>query len=117
MDDVTASIVKHWYLLIGVFLMAGFIIWLLSRNVTRESTEAKPGFWSYLFIWPLLLTRKEGGTSMQRGLTRREWFGWVVVAAIVVAVILLTPSKTRAAGYDSSPIVWMGHWNSDTNYF
>jgi uncharacterized membrane protein len=117
MDDLTAFAATHWYLLIGLFFMVGLIIWLVSRNVTKENIEAKRTFWSYFFIWPLLLTRKEGEKSVQRGLTRREWIGWLVVAAIVVAAILLTPSNARAAGNGSPPVVWIGHWESVTNYF
>ncbi len=91
---MTEFLLKYGFLIVAVLLAAGFIIWLILRNDTaKENEDFKPTIWSYLFIWPLLLTRKEGDRTVQRGFTKREWIGWLIFALIALLAILFTPTK------------------------
>ena len=91
---MTDFLLKYGFLIFAVLIFAGFIIWIILRNdTTKANEEFKPTIWSYLFIWPLLLTRKEGDRTVQRGFTKREWIGWLIFALIALLAILFTPTK------------------------
>ncbi|MBT0652701.1 hypothetical protein [Geomobilimonas luticola] len=91
---MTEFLLKYGFLIIAVLFFTGFIIWIILRNdSTKEGQEFKPTIWSYLFIWPSLLTRKEGDRTIQRGFTKREWIGWLIFALIALFAILFTPTK------------------------
>jgi hypothetical protein len=91
---MTEFLMKYGFLILAVLFSAWFIIWIILRNdTTKEDQEFKPTIWSYLFIWPLLLTRKEGYRTIQRGFSKREWIGWLIFALIALLAILFTPTK------------------------
>ena len=96
MDELFTFIETHLFLLLAVLFIVGFIVWLIYRSITaNEKRESTRSFWSYLFIWPLLLTRKEGGKTVQRGFTRREWIWWLIFAVIALLAILFTPTVKK----------------------
>lgn len=52
---------KYWIVLAAVLSMligSAFMIRLISRNIT-EKNDVRKSIWSYVFLWPLLLTKKE----------------------------------------------------------
>ena len=86
MDDLFTFIERHW-LLLAVFLPSGIIVWLIYKNIV-DKREVTRSFWSYLFIWPLLLTRKEGDKYVQLGFSRREWI-WILILLITAILAVL----------------------------
>jgi len=91
---MTEFLMKYGILIFAVLISVGFIIWIILRNdMTKGNEEFKPTIWSYLFLWPLLLTKKEGDRTVQRGFTKREWIGWLIFAVIALLAIIFTPTK------------------------
>jgi hypothetical protein len=83
-------ITKYWYLAVGVGLGAFSVMafWLLSRNTSEE----KPHFAGFLMFgpfWPSV----NSYFARRGGLTRRELFGWGVVAAVIVLAIIFGPRR------------------------
>jgi hypothetical protein len=94
MTEVIAFMAKYCFLIIALLISVGFMIWIMLRNNSKqEYQQFRPNIWSYLFILPILLTRKEGDKTVQRGFTRREWIGWLIFALITLLAILFTPTK------------------------
>jgi len=94
MAEVMEFSTKYGFLMVTLCIFAGFMVWIVVRNnTTNENQEYKPKIWSYLFVWPLLLTRKEGDKTVQRGFSRREWIGWLIFVLIALLAILFTPTK------------------------
>jgi hypothetical protein len=93
LDTIVAFLDAYLYLLFAGLLAIGFIFWLIIRNLVKnKNIKTTRNVWSYLFIWPILLTKKEGDKSVQRSFTRREWIGWLIFAVIVLLAIILTPT-------------------------
>ena len=83
-------ITKYWYLAIALALSAFSLVafWLLSRHASEE----KPHFAGFLVFgpfWPSINTY----FSRRGGLTRRELWGWGIVAAIMVLAIIFGPRR------------------------
>jgi len=70
------------------------VLWLFSRTTAEhEEQEARFTLLDYMLVWPLLLTKREGGKVVKRGLTRREIVGWLIFGVIALLAVLLTPSR------------------------
>ena len=92
MDDFLFTFIEtHLCLLLTVLLSVGFIIWLIYRNIAGKK-EVTRSLWDYLFLWPLLLTRKEGDKYVQRGFSRREWRWILILVVLGILAVLFTPS-------------------------
>lgn len=79
---------RHLYELIVMGLIVVGLIggYLAFRRYARVG---KHGFWDYVFIWPLLLSRKTPeGRREPRDFTKRELIGWGVVIALGVAAVV-----------------------------
>jgi hypothetical protein len=83
-------IAKYWYLAVaaalGAFSLVAF--WLLSR----QASEEKPHFAGFLMFgpfWPSI----NSYFSRRGGLTRRELWGWGLVAAVMVLAISFGPTR------------------------
>lgn len=74
----------YWFWLLASALGLGFLFWTFTRTAKREGEDARFGLSDYILLWPLLLTRRENGKTVRRGLTRRELVGWVVVFVIMI---------------------------------
>ena len=88
---------KYWIVLAAVLSMligSAFMIRLISRNIT-EKNDVRKSIWSYVFIWPLLLTKKEEGKYVQRELTRKEWIGIIILFLIMLLALIFTPTGRR----------------------
>jgi membrane protease YdiL (CAAX protease family) len=87
----------HFYLIVVLAGAACFLVWLVARQKNlQDGREAKRTIWSFLFIWPLMLTKKQGDKIIERGFSKREWVGWLIVFIIAVLAIILTPSRARS---------------------
>jgi hypothetical protein len=94
MDQLINFTEKYWHLMFAMFIMLGFILWLIMRKAAaKENKEVALSIWSYLLIWPILLTRKEGDKYMQRSFTRREWIGWLIFGLVALVAIIATTPK------------------------
>ena len=97
MDDLF-NFFERYCVLLAVLMVALissiFTIRLILKNIS-EKKEVTRSISSYIFLWPLLLTRKEGDKYVQRGFTRREWIGLLILALIMVLAILFTPTVKR----------------------
>jgi hypothetical protein len=93
MDELFTFIEMHW-LFLAMLLPSVFIIWLIYKNIAvkREITRS---FWNYLFIWPLLLTRKEGDKYVQRGFSRREWIWIVILLLTAILAVWFFPDQKK----------------------
>jgi hypothetical protein len=83
-------VAKYWYLALaaglGAFSLAAF--WLLSRHASEE----KPHFAGFIMFgpfWPSV----NSYFARRGGLTRRELWGWGIVAAIVVLAVVFGPRR------------------------
>jgi general stress protein CsbA len=88
---------KYWIVLatvLSILIGSAFMIRLISRNVAEKNDVSK-NIWSYVFIWPLLLTKKEEGKSIQRDLTRKEWIGIIILIVIMLLALIFTPPTGR----------------------
>ena len=88
---------KYWIVLAAVLSMligSAFMIRLISRNIT-EKNEVRKSIWSYVFLWPLLLTKKEEEKYVQRDLTRKEWIGIIILIVIMLLALIFTPTGRR----------------------
>jgi len=88
---------KYWIVLAAVLSMligSAFMIHLISRNIT-EKNDVRKSIWSYVFLWPLLLTKKEEGKYVQRELTRKEWIGIIILFLIMLLALIFTPTGRR----------------------
>jgi len=96
MSGLVALLEAYKYLFLAGFLAIGLIFWMFFRNLaTKSNIETTRKLWDYLFIWPILLTKKESDKSVQRSFTRREWVGWLIFALIALLAILLTPTTRK----------------------
>ena len=87
----------HLYLVVALGAAVCFLVWLVVRQKSSDGErESRRTIWSYLFIWPLLLSKKQGDKTVERGLSKREWVGWLIVAIVIVLAVSLTPSKVRS---------------------
>ena len=78
----------------SVFVGSVFMYLLISRNIGEKSDVTK-SIWSYVFLWPLLLTKKEDGKYVQRGPTRREWTWIIILIVIMLSALIFTPTGRR----------------------
>jgi hypothetical protein len=88
---------KYWIILAAVLSMligSAFMIHLISRNIT-EKNDVRKSIWSYVFLWPLLLTKKEEGKYVQRELPRKEWIGIIILILIMLLALIFTPTGRR----------------------
>jgi hypothetical protein len=88
---------KYWVVLAAVLFMltgSAFMIRLVSKNVA-EKTDVSKSSWSYVFIWPLMLIKKEDGKYVQREFTRTEWIGIVILIGIMLLALIFTPIDRR----------------------
>ena len=83
-------ITKYWYLAVGVGIGALSLgaFWLLSRNASEEKPNVA-GFFMFGPFWPAL----NNYFARRGGLTRRELWGWGIVAAIMVLAIIFGPRR------------------------
>jgi general stress protein CsbA len=97
MSCLIVFIEKYWVVLAAVLSMligTAFVIRLISRNVAEKSDVSK-SIWSYVFIWPLLLTQKKDGKDVQREFTRNEWIGIIILIVIMLLALIFTPTGRR----------------------
>jgi EamA domain-containing membrane protein RarD len=104
MDIIDMVFEKYSYLSAAILFGVGFLIWLATKSRNNEENDPRRSIWSYIFIWPLILTKKDQGKVVSRGLTRREWIGWLIVSVVAVIAIIFTPSKSRASEIQLIPI-------------
>ena len=88
---MTEFLLEYGLLIVTLLFSAGFIISIIPRNdTTAEGQEIKTTLWSHLSVRPLLLGSKEGERDIPRGLTEREWIGWLIYALMALVTILFT---------------------------
>lgn len=92
---------SHWYLVVAVVATVGFLIWLFNRRTGVREEASKRSILDYILVWPLLLSKKKNGVISERGLTKREWIGWILVVLVAVLAVLFTPRKGRGETYVS----------------
>ena len=95
---MTATMSAYWpfivVCLIGIAFVAG-LLYYASRPRNALADEQPMSFkWSYLFLWPLLFDWFVRDPERRKHLlTRREWIGWVIVAVLIIAFVLLNPHR------------------------
>ena len=97
MIDLIVFIEKYWVVLAAILSMligSVFMLRLISKNVAEKNDVSK-SIWSYVFIWPLLLTKKEDGKNVQREFTRKEWIGIIILIVIMLLALIFTPTGRR----------------------
>lgn len=91
MDALEILITRYWYLLAALVFGVVFVIVLIRTSVRRKGAPpVSRDIRDFLFLWPLLLSRRDGGQVVRRGLSRRELIGWLIVAVIAVLAVVLT---------------------------
>jgi hypothetical protein len=83
-------VAKYWYLALAVGLGAFSLaaLWLLSRRTSEEKAHVG-GFFVFGPFWPSV----NSYFARRGGLTRRELWGWGIVAAIMVLAIIFGPRR------------------------
>ena len=92
MDDLGILITRYWYVLAALVLGLVFIVLLVRTHVRWKDGQSgsRRGILDYLFLWPLLLSRRDGSQVVRRGFSSRELIGWLIVAVIAVLAVVLT---------------------------
>jgi hypothetical protein len=91
LDALQILITRYWYLLAALAFGVVFVIMLIRTSVRRKDAQpASRDIWDFLFLWPLLLSRRDGGQVVRRGFSNRELIGWLIVAVIAVLAVVLT---------------------------
>jgi hypothetical protein len=100
MNWLIDAIGDRWYLFAGfggVLVLVVFAIWRLSQGSGRaQDGKARTSFLDVLLIWPWLLKQDRKANAKSHWLTRREVVLAVLMIAIVVIAVYVTPSgRTR----------------------
>ena len=96
LDGLNDLIEKYLVLIVVLLFAVGFIFWLITRsNASRQNKETKRTFWDYYFLWPLLLSRKEGDKYVQRGFTSREWIWILILVLTCISAVLFFPDVKK----------------------
>lgn len=84
-------ITQYWYLLAAIAFGVVTVIVLIRTSVRRKDAQpASRDIWHVLFLWPFLLSRRDGSQIVRRDFSSREWIGWLIVAVIATLAVLLT---------------------------
>jgi hypothetical protein len=81
---------QYWYFILGVtlFLIYGALVIIFFRNYSGDEPRPVPIWW-YFALGPVVLLRTRANESGQKKLlTSREQFGWMVVVAFMVIVVI-----------------------------
>jgi hypothetical protein len=78
---------------VGLLIVGLLFAWVRQRSSSKAGEEARFGVADFALLWPMLLTRREGGKLVRRDFTRRELFGWAVVLLIVLLAVLFDSEK------------------------
>ena len=71
---------------VGIGVLSLAVIYFSRSRYSSKSGERR-SWLSYLFLWPLVLDA-DAPKRKERLFTKREWFGWAVVAFIIFCGIL-----------------------------
>jgi hypothetical protein len=100
MNWLIATVGDRWYLvaaICGVLGLAVFVVWrLMQIKEHAQDGNTKTTFLDVILIWPWLLKHDRKVNSKSHWLTRREVILAILMIAIVVIAIFITPSgRTR----------------------
>jgi hypothetical protein len=89
------DLIEKYALLIAAFLVIAVnFYWLFKWRIPKDQKK-KRNFWDYYFIWPLLLSRKEGDHYVKRDFSRREWIGIISIVLLVLLALIFVPGKPK----------------------
>jgi hypothetical protein len=97
MSGLIVFIEKYCVVLVAALSMligSTFMFRLLSRNIA-EKKDVTRSVWCYVFLWPLLLTKKEEGKYVQQELTRNERTWIILLILIMFLALIFTPTGKR----------------------
>ena len=93
-EGMTEFIEKYVFLIAAVLVGVVPLCWFLKWRNTQEPKK-KRSFWDYYFLWPLLLSRKEGDHYVQRDFTRREWIGIISIGLLMLLALIFFSGKPQ----------------------